>query len=301
MSYSSLRKELAQSIAQGEKSKSSHWKKHTEKSIIDSDYFISGVDGFSNRSRRFMGSQIIHKRNLKKLFPDARKTIDSIKFKSAVNICNLQNRSIDSCVARHVFTLDLLQDFPNISHDVTCVIGDGQANFVSLALERNFSRKIISINLPEVLLSDLELIEKLPFLYDTQVSIAKTEKDVEDFLQSPTKKLLLISAHLVAILTNVGIDLFVNIASFQEMNRNLIAEYFRIISSNKSLLYSCNRISKELYGGEINDFFEYPWGESEILLDEECKWHSAFYSLRTITLYKKHSFDGVTQHRLVKY
>lgn len=155
--------------------------------------------------------------------------------------------------------------------------------------------------MPEVLLSDLELIEKLPFLDHAQVSVAKTKKDVEDFLQSPTKKLLLISAHLAAILTDVGINLFVNIASFQEMNRSLIAEYFRIISSNKSFLYSCNRISKQLYGGEINDFFEYPWGESRILLDEECKWHRAFYSIRTMTLYKKHFFDGVIQHRLVKF
>ena len=45
------------------------------------------------------------------------------------------------------------------------------------------------------------------------------------------------------------IDLFINIASFQEMEPDILSNYFEIISSNKSILYHCNRHAKTLSEG----------------------------------------------------
>ncbi len=111
----------------------------------------------------------------------------------------------------------------------------------------------------------------------------------------------MISAHNAGALSKSGIDLFVNIASFQEMNQDLISNYFEIIESNSAFLYCCNRIEKKLYGGELNQFSNYPWGVAKIMLDESCRWHQEFYSLRSPLLYKKIPFDGEVWHRLVKF
>jgi len=135
----------------------------------------------------------------------------------ALKICHQQGREIDSCVARHVFTLDLLERFPEIRRNRVCIIGDGQANFVSLAMAKEFSDKLVSINLTEILLSDLELIERGRTITPEEITVARTKAEVNQFLQNPMQKLLLISAQNSFLLLNSQIDLFINIASFQEM------------------------------------------------------------------------------------
>ncbi len=301
MSFQSIRENLAADLAESTSVKSSHWKFHTASMNVSSDFRITGINGFSNRTRRFPGSSILHRRNLIKLFPWAQATILSSTFDTALKICHMQNREIDTCVVRHVLTLELLGEFSIVNKSRTCVIGDGQSNFVSLAISNNFADKLISVNLTEVLLSDLELIEKLPQLSSEEIVVARNNEEVINFLKNPQQKLLLISAQNATALQGSDIDLFINIASFQEMTPNLVSEYFKIIASNKAFLYCCNRLEKHLYGGEINRFFDFPWGDAKVILDESCRWHQEFYNLRSITLYKKMKFDGEIWHRLVKF
>jgi hypothetical protein len=200
-----------------------------------------------------------------------------------------------------VFTFELLENTVDLTRDLVCIIGDGQANFVSLAIENNFSRKLISINLTEVLMSDLDLIEKIEGISPNEIAVAQTKLELEDFLNNAEQRLLLVSAQNVSILFESDIDLFVNMASFQEMNTSLIKVYFDVIKSNNAYLYCCNRVEKVLYGGEINRFSEFPWGDEKVLLDESCIWHQNYYSLRSPTLYKKLPFDGEVWHRMVKF
>jgi hypothetical protein len=301
VNYDLIRQSLVADLQESSKAKSSHWRFHTESSVLSSDFRISGINGFSNRTRRFPGSYALHKRNLKRLFPWAKRLVESTSFLEAKDICHTQRREVDSCVVRHVFTFELLEKYSQITPRIVCVIGDGQANFVSLALSKGFSKKLISVNLTEVLLSDLDLIERLNVVKAEEISVGKTINEVQGFLNDDSKKVLLISAHNAAALSNSGVNLFVNIASFQEMNQELIDNYFKIVESNNAYLYCCNRIEKQLYGGELNQFSNYPWGEAKILLDETCRWHQEFYSLRSLLLYKKLPFDGEVWHRLVKY
>jgi len=301
MSFDSIRTALMLDLPESSKAKSSHWKFHTKEAKISSNSRITGINGFSNRTKRFPGSKFLHLRNLKRLYPWAIKEIESRVFEEAVTVCHSQSREIDSCVARHIFTLDLLENYKEIDFDRVCVIGDGQANFVSLGFSRNFCNKLISINLTEVLISDLDLIENLNFLSSNEISVAKSEVEVVQFLENTEGKLLLISAQNARIVANLGINIFINIASFQEMTPAIVRDYFEIIESNSAYLYCCNRVEKKLYGGEINKFFDYPWGNSRILLDESCKWHQESYSLRSPTLFRRFQFDGEIWHRLVKF
>jgi hypothetical protein len=301
MILESIRASLLTDLPASSKAKSSHWEFHTRKAEISSNSRITGIDGFSNRTRKFPGSTALHKRNLKKLYPWATKQIHSTDFELAIQICHAQSREIDTCVARHFFTIEMLENFEEVPHRKVCVIGDGQANFVSLAMSRNFCDKLISINLTEVLLSDLDLLESIASLAENEITVASSSAEVVEFLKNPQQKILLISAQNSSIITDMGIELFINIASFQEMTPTLVQEYFNIIESNKAYLYCCNRVEKRLYGGELNRFFDFPWGESLVLIDEPCKWHQHSYSLRSPQLYKRFPFDGEIWHRLVKF
>lgn len=301
MSFESIREKLVNDLPGSYKVKSSHWRFHTQSMKITEDLKVLGVDGFSNRTPRFPGSQFLHLRNLKKIFPWAKKRLQSPEFEEAIKLCHQQSREIDTCVARNFFTLDLIERFLKAPINVVCVIGDGQANFVSLSLARNNFNKLVSINLPEVLLSDLELIEKLETINSNEISVARSEFEVKQFFEDASKRLLLVSAQHSSFLAGLNVDLFVNVASFQEMTPEIVDEYFNVIRSNNAYLYSCNRVEKILYGGEVNRFFEYPWQGSQILLDELCEWHQYSYSLKSFHLFKKFAFDGEIWHRLVKF
>ena len=91
------------------------------------------------------------------------------------------------------------------------------------------------------------------------------------------KKLILIPSHLKKNLLNKQIDLFVNIASFQEMTTNEVENYFEIIKSNNSLFYCCNREYKKLDSGEELYCENYPWGEAKFYFNENCPWHQKYY------------------------
>ena len=181
-----------------------------------------------------------------------------------------------------------------------CVIGDGQSNFVSLALFNSGIDKIISVNLPEVLLNDLTLLQKLRPNQDEYV-LVETKKDLNTALNSKNVKIIFVSANDSSILFKANIFLFVNIASMQEMKLASISEYFNIIKSNKAYFYCCNRDEKILSGGEKILFGKYPWGKYKLLLEGLPQWHQFYYKLSFQNFKIKHLYNGVHKHKLVKY
>jgi hypothetical protein len=204
-----------------------------------------------------------------------------------------------------VYTFELLQQmvFNNVStlsKKNCCVIGDGQSNFVSLALFNKNIDKIISVNLPEVLLNDLALLKKLE-INKEKIYYAETKKDLKYALNTKEVKVIFISASDCLLLLNLDIFLFVNIASMQEMKSTSIEEYFNIIKSNKSYFYCCNRQLKTLSGGEKNIFNDYPWENNQILVDGYPEWHQFYYRFNFLKLKFKHYYNGPHKHRLVKY
>ena len=216
------------------------------------------------------------------------------EFKIFKKFCNLQNRQIDTFVIRHIFTFNFLNQH-NLLKGNVCIIGDGKVNCVGglLSINRN-DIKIFSINLTEVLINDYLIIKNYNLLNDDSIIVVKSEKD----LDSPNKKLFLIDASNVHLLKNKNINLFINIASMQEMTSEIIENYFQIIKSNRSFFYCCNREYKKLPGGEEIFFDEYPWGDCEKIVFEECLWHRKYYEFFPPFI---HKYDGIVKHALINY
>ena len=296
-----IRKNLATSLSLDESEKSSHWKFYTNQAVIGPNNRIKGVSGFSSRSKIFPFSSLLHKRAHKKIFPNFEAARKSKFYHLAREVCKLQKREVDVCVMRHVFTFMMLEEFGLLDKNIKCcVIGDGQSNFASIANAGNLFGKLVSINLGEVLLSDLDLLEKLPVTTE-KVRLAQSKTEFMSLYKDDEVKIILVQAHDKRLLTNIGIELFINIASFQEMTNKLVSEYFEVIKSNKAYLYCCNRDEKVLRGGEKLDFDLYPWEDAQLLLDEVCVWHANFYDFKSTRLFRKLTYEGIHRHRLVKY
>ena len=203
------------------------------------------------------------------------------------------NRQIDICTLRHIFTFNYLNK-QLYKNKITCVIGDGKANFTIGAINLFPNTKIFSVNLPEVLINDYLILKKFNIINDNKIIVVKSENDIfnED------KSLYLIPASNAHFCMKKNIDLFINIAGFQEMTIDEIDRYFKIIKSNNSLFYCCNREYKKLDGGEELIFDDYPWGIGKKLLYEDCNWHQKLYSLKPPFV---NDYDGNHKHCLIDY
>ena len=288
------------------KHKSSHWIKYT-KDFNFKYGSISGISGFSEETKKLPLLGCYHKILQKFNFSNIDFSFDDYWYKTANSAMSKQARVVDLCVLRQVFTLKLLEekiDLENINN--ICVIGDGQSNFVAIALESQKFKKVLSINLPEVLLNDFNLIKKMGFPLN-KVELLETKNQVYNYLNNENIKFGMIEANNANILTEEKIDLFVNIASFGEMNLDIVNNYFKIIKSSihGTYLYSCNREKKELPDGTITQEKDYPWeGFTQKILDEKAPWHSSYYKLRRglIPIPKiKIPFDGPIIHKLLFY
>ncbi|MBT5399700.1 hypothetical protein HOL24_04075 [bacterium] len=243
------------------KHKSSYWSRKTKNFYTDKQTGVTGLSAIGKYSRNRVLSRIYHYLFQRLIFSFSNKIFSSPWYKLSKQCAEQQNRSVDMDILRHVFTFDLLDRyiFKKQKINNVCVIGDGQSNFVSPAIRSNRFNKVVSVNIEEVLLNDIFLIEKENLLEEEEVAIVTNDENLQVFLNDNHTKLILIPAQKSKILTNIGIELFVNIASFQEMSVSVIKNYFEIIKSNNAYLYTFNREYKKLPGGEVLEFSKYPW------------------------------------------
>ncbi len=96
-------------------------------------------------------------------------------------------------------------------------------------------------------------------------------------------------------------DLFINIASMQEMDMNVINNYFNYMrqsSKDNTYFYCCNRAEKILPDGSKIKFNDYPWYRAKIISDEKCQWYQKYPASKPPFW---RNFDGPLHHRLVKF
>ena len=101
-------------------------------------------------------------------------------------------------------------------------------------------------------------------------------------------------------LNGLPISLFINIASMQEMNLEVIQHYFQYMRSSLEIpyFYCCNRLEKKLPDGTMVRFLDYPWDmDDKILIDELSPWYQT-YPAPNPPFWRR--FDGPIHHRLVK-
>ena len=268
--------------------KSSHWKKHLNSNSNYKNPFESlGFGGYSKKKFfkslfHFIFSILVFGKNVFK----------TETYKKYKIVFDKSKRQLNHDSLRHAFTFEFLKKYKLPSN--VCIIGDGKCNALIGTLVTFPNARIFSINLSETLINDYLILKEMDIFDDTEIQIIESESD--EILEN--KKLILIPSHLKNFLLDTNIDLFINIASFQEMIIDEIENYFKIIKSNNSLFYCCNREYKKLIGGEEIYFDNYPWGESMKYIYEDCPWHQKTYQFDYPFIRK---FDGNHKHCLIDY
>ena len=280
---------LKKTIEKDSINKSSYWKKYLNS---NTDYMNVESDlGFGAYYKKTLYTFVIHFLFLRYFFGQA--LFQSIIFKKYKLLFDKSKRQIDLNTVRHILTFDLLKKRIKAPSKI-CIIGDGKCHSVIGSIVTFPDAKIFSINLSETLINDYLVLRIMGILDDAEIQVIGSEDD--EILKN--KKLILIPSHLKKNLLNKQIDLFVNIASFQEMTTNEVENYFEIIKSNNSLFYCCNREYKKLDGGEELYFENYPWGEAKFYFNENCPWHQKYYCSKYPFIKK---YDGIMKHRLASY
>jgi hypothetical protein len=265
-----------------DKNKSSHWKFFLNNKNIKNIFINFGFGSFERVS---LIRSFLHYILSRLLF--GFKIFKSLEAKIYLDIFKKMKRQIDNDSIRHIFLFNLIKK--EINPKKICVIGDGKANFILGALKIFPESQIYSVNLAEVLIHDYIIIKKFKLLKKSLIKICKKKNDIND----KNIKIFFIPSNNKSFLINSGIDLFVNVASFQEMNEQEINKYFHIIKSNNSNFYICNREKKILPGGEIIRFNNYPWGNANFEFYEDCKYCRYYYTFR-FPFFKK--YDGNIKH-----
>ena len=158
------------------------------------------------------------------------------------------------------------------------------------------------VNLTKTLLIDVHFLKIWlgKEAFQSSVSLVTNKQDLTQCMSDKDNKIIVIEAKNQELIKDCGIDLFINIASMQEMNPKIINQYFNDLknSNNKPYFYCCNREKKTLPDGTIVKFSDYPWGDASIVLDELCPWYLDFYN-KTPPFF--HNYDGLIRHRIVRF
>ncbi len=281
-----IEEQLANNIDLTNENKSSHWKKYLNPSSnFHNKLSHLGFGSYTTKSYK----DIFHKYLQKYIFGS--KIFETKTYLKYKKVFDNDNRLIDTDTLRHIFTFEKLQKI--IDPKKICIIGDGKINGV-LGAHLTFPKaKILSVNLSETLFHDYIILKELNIGLKDSIELVRNEN-----FKMSNKIIHLIPSNLKNFLFNKDIDLFINIASFQEMHMSEIKQYFTIIKNNNSKIYCCNREYKKLVGNEELYFNEYPWGECKKIFWENCPWHKKFYAFKPPFIRK---YDGNTVHCLVDY
>lgn len=296
----SLATALVAELAGSDAQKSSHWQRYTSSRQVTSEGSISGISGFGARATRTWLHQTVHSVLQRRVLGPRNPIFSSQFYRSAIAYTRAQRRALDMDVLRHVCTLELLCSYHRFMGcpETVAVIGDGQTNFVAAALASGLYKKIVSINLADVLLSDLGLLERLHDLGEYSVGLATDQETLVALLADDETRVILVPAHRAILLGICGLDLVVNIASFQEMTPQIVKEYFGLMRTNRAWHYNCNRLRKVLPAGEVLDFLSWDWTGADLIIDSLCPWHQHWYTYSPPFI---RPYDGPIQHRLAKF
>lgn len=192
-------------------------------------------------------------------------------------------------VTRMALTIDFLErNISNLDSKKFCLIGDGYGRFGSILKSIYPNCSVIYINLGRTLVFDYYYTSKVFPSSNHQLKLTQ-DKLSDDFTYIEAERYREFKLEP---------EVFINIASMQEMDMKTINEYFSLIKSqSQSVYFYCaNRISKKLPDGSIINFNEYPWDGMKVLIDELCPWHQKFPTIKPPFV---RNFDGPLQHRLV--
>ena len=287
------------------KNTSSHWQKFAKsisvkKRVIDSDYKLKGYGFGENQSTGLIEKLftfLFEKTCLFFLKINKPKT----EIKILKNIIDKMGLSYSQDAIRQAYTLSLLKNNLKQNNGKNIlIIGDGYGVLASL----------IHYTYPD---SKVFLIDLGPMLFFQSYYINKafpnaSQQIVENEFNQPSE-FNFCSPDNINFLLKEEYFLTINIASMQEMSLEMVKTYFSLMRKTNTLyFYCCNRIEKNMPGGEISSYFNYPWNVNDIhLIDELCPWHQFYigagsnkYNIKGIPVPFVSKYDGPHWHRLTK-
>jgi len=165
-----------------------------------------------------------------------------------------------------------------------CVIGDGHGYLSSLLKLFDPKLEIITINLGSQLFFDAHQIFNLFSNNSSYRYQLLTDASTNSYACNKIFDFTFLPAENYNLLAEIPIDLFINVASMQEMKPSIINNYFKymqessLANNNPTYFYCLNRKHKKLMGGEEIIFDNYPWDNTEILLESTPAWCSHYPS-----------------------
>ena len=176
-----------------------------------------------------------------------------------------------------------------------CVIGDGYGFLSGFLKEIDPSIKVLVVNLGRTLFFDVLYLKRC---FPAEKAVLLNEKNKEQLESS--QGISFLQAEDYSCLKNLNIDLYINIASMQEMDPVVTDRYFEYMRTSRAdpcWLYCCNREEKQLPDGTMTRFADYDWGNCEVFLDELCPWYQKYPA--SIPPFWR-PFDGLFRHRIVR-
>jgi hypothetical protein len=272
---------------------SSHWKRYGELQRvkkIGTVYKLIG-SGFGDFSERSLLRLLVDVPTKVYLF-NLNKSCSQKILEGTHWVANKQKRRFSYDLSRMALTLDLLsKKILDLKNKTFCVIGDGYGSLGCLIKKIYPNSKIIYVNLGRTLFFDFYYSKKcFPELKHSLIRSNQYNLSTDfNYIEAEYFKKIFFTS-----------DIFINIASMQEMNYEEISSYFNAIRNQgiDSWFYCCNRVSKTLPDGSVINFSEYGWDDNdEIIIDELCPWQQSF-PINWPPFSKK--FDGPIKHRLIK-
>lgn len=293
---------LARHLDSVETGASSHWRE-MHATFRYSEGRLEGLRGFGTYTPRSRWAENVTHRVLQSRWRRLGRAFQGYPRieRIAEEIARRQGRVYDLDVLRQALTLAYLEArIPAAlaagNTVIVIVIGDGYGTLTSVALTAFPGLRVVAVNLVKTLLVDLLYIAQA--VPGVRQALATDAHSIAQALSDPQVRLIAVRADDSALLKEVPATLAINIASMQEMNPDVIAQYFAILRSMPGpvTFYCCNREEKVLPDGTIVRFAEYPWSpEDKVLDDAACPWHQQYYSARLPFI---HSYDGPIRHRL---
>lgn len=283
-----------------EASLSEYWKEHKKLFEVRADGSVHGniVLGNSNSPRSLFraAAHRILQIPLKRLARQYKNLNAHESF--ARKIAKRQGRQFNYDILRHVFTLALIEHHqPDATQSGDAlVIGDGYGTMASLLLARSPGHRVFIVNLTKSLALDMIYLRRgFP---DIDMALVKNQDQINAALEDPSIRVIAVQADQRVLLNNIPLRLAVNIESMQEMDLQMVTDYFDIIRQNpsdKTSLYCCNRRFKS------SNFEEYPWhGEDQIFENGICEWSQQYYSSRPPYLHRRSYGEKIIYHRFAE-
>ena len=266
--------------------KSKHWQKYNKRI-----YNLETLRNFRNNSQLSWGLDNQDVINFEIYFESIKKLSEKFIFKnfSKKNIGNANNLfryrkcyiDFNKLIQLH-WLKDLEKCLPNKNIKTVCEIGGGFGSFSELLI-KNYNIKLLSIDLPEAnLMTSYYLKKNFPkkkiYLYDNYN--LKKKLTYNDFFKND----IVILPPGLNIDNKIKIDFFVNTRSFQEMNSNIIQNYFNFIHqhiSKNGFFLNINRYEKASVGESIK-LHKYPYDNNWKIIESKPSFNQEWvHSLMT--------------------